>query len=309
MKLKVLTVAILSSIGAGAGLGAMFDANQVSPNEAFENLPLGWYVARIVDSEEKPNSTNNGSHILLTLEVIAPQQYAGRKLWDRLNLNNPNQTAVEIAQRTLSAICHATNVMQLQDTMQLHGIPMEVKVGLSKPQDGYEQRNEIKGYRTANAAGGGQQFGGQQQHMAGQGQQAAPQQQQQWSGAQSQPQQQAPQQQQQWNAPQQQQQAPQQQQQQQPVQQQQWQDPNAQQPAQQQQQQAPQQEAAPQGGEVQQQPWQNSQPQQQEQPQQQQQQVNQQPVQDNGQGNPSQVQSDPNAQQAAQGGNPPWAQQ
>ncbi|QEQ95084.1 multimodular transpeptidase-transglycosylase [Vibrio phage vB_VpS_BA3] len=307
MKLKALTVAILSSIGTGAGLGAMFDANQVSPNEAFENLPLGWYVARIVDSEEKPNSSNNGSHILLTLEVIAPQQYAGRKLWDRLNLNNPNQTAVEIAQRTLSAICHATNVMQLQDTMQLHGIPMEVKVGLSKPQDGYEQRNEIKGYRTANAAGGGQQqFGGQQQNFAAQGQQAAPQQQ--WNGGQQQ-QQQPVQQQQQWNAPQQQQQAPQQQQQQQPVQQQQWQDPNAQQPVQQQQQ-APQQEAAPQGGEVQQQPWQNSAPQQQEQQQQQQQQqVNQQPVQDNGQGNPSQVQSDPNAQQAAQGGNPPWAQQ
>lgn len=307
MKLKALTVAILSSIGTGAGLGAMFDANQVSPNEAFENLPLGWYVARIVDSEEKPNSSNNGSHILLTLEVIAPQQYAGRKLWDRLNLNNPNQTAVEIAQRTLSAICHATNVMQLQDTMQLHGIPMEVKVGLSKPQDGYEQRNEIKGYRTANAAGGGQQqFGGQQQNFAAQGQQAAPQQQ--WNGGQQQ-QQQPVQQQQQWNAPQQQQQAPQQQQQQQAVQQQQWQDPNAQQPVQQQQQ-APQQEAAPQGGEVQQQPWQNSAPQQQEQQQQQQQQqVNQQPVQDNGQGNPSQVQSDPNAQQAAQGGNPPWAQQ
>ncbi|QEA10969.1 multimodular transpeptidase-transglycosylase [Vibrio phage vB_VpS_CA8] len=307
MKLKALTVAILSSIGTGAGLGAMFDANQVSPNEAFENLPLGWYVARIVDSEEKPNSSNNGSHILLTLEVIAPQQYAGRKLWDRLNLNNPNQTAVEIAQRTLSAICHATNVMQLQDTMQLHGIPMEVKVGLSKPQDGYEQRNEIKGYRTANAAGGGQQqFGGQQQNFAAQGQQAAPQQQ--WNGGQQQ-QQQPVQQQQQWNAPQQQQQAPQQQQQQQPVQQQQWQDPNAQQPVQQQQQ-AAQQEAAPQGGEVQQQPWQNSAPQQQEQQQQQQQQqVNQQPVQDNGQGNPSQVQSDPNAQQAAQGGNPPWAQQ
>lgn len=296
MKKSVLSVAVLSAIGAGAGLGGMFDANQVSPNEAFENLPLGWYVARITDSEEKPNSSNNGSHILLTLEVIAPQQYAGRKLWDRLNLNNPNQTAVEIAQRTLSAICHATNVMQLQDTMQLHGIPMEVKVGLSKPQDGYEQRNEIKGYRTANAAGGGQQqFGGQQKNFAAQGQQAAPQQQ--WNGGQQQ-QQQPVQQQQQWNAPQ---------QQQQPVQQQQWQDPNAQQPVQQQQQ-APQQEAAPQGGEVQQQPWQNSAPQQQEQQQQQQQQVNQQPVQDNGQGNPSQVQSDPNAQQAAQGGNPPWAQ-
>ncbi|QIW90785.1 UNVERIFIED_ORG: hypothetical protein GCAPEGMB_00467 [Vibrio phage V07] len=306
MKLKALTIAVLSSIGAGAGLGGMFDANQVSPNEAFENLPLGWYVARIVDSEEKPNSTNNGSHILLTLEVIAPQQYAGRKLWDRLNLNNPNQTAVEIAQRTLSAICHATNVMQLQDTMQLHGIPMEVKVGLSKPQDGYEQRNEIKGYRAANGAGGGQQAPQQQQFG---GQQQAPQQQQGWNGG-AQQQQQPVQQQQQWNAPQQQQQAPQQQQQQQqqPVQQQQWQQPTEQQPAQQQQP-APQQEAAPQGGEVQQQPWQNSAPQQQEQSAPQQQQQQQAPVQDNGQGNPSNVQSDANAQQAAQGGNPPWAQQ
>ena len=49
--------------------------------------------------------------------------YKGRKLFDRLNLVNANPVTVEIAQRTLSAICHATGRMQVQDSEELHLIP------------------------------------------------------------------------------------------------------------------------------------------------------------------------------------------
>lgn len=261
--------------------GLNFNAQDVAPQQAFENLAPGWYTVKMVESEMKPTSAGTGSYLECTFEVLAPAQFAGRKLWDRLNLNNPNEKAVEIAYQTLSAMCHATGVMQVQDSQQLHNLPMDAKVGLSKPTEQYpEPRNEMKGYRACQGGGMGQAAAPQQQ---------APQQQQ-WGAQQQAPQQQAPQQQQQqWGQqPAQQQQAPvqQQQQQQAPVQQQQ------QAPVQQQQQ-----AEQPAWG---QQPV--EQQQQQQQPQQQQAPVQEQPQQMNMQQQPT----DQNGQQAAQGGQAPW---
>ena len=157
--------------------GLNFNAQQHEPQQAFENLPVGWYVAQMVESEMKPTASATGSYLECTFEVIAPQQFAGRKLWDRLNLNNPNEKAVEIANQTLSAICHAVNVMQVQDSQQLHHKPLEVKVGMNKPTEQYpEVRNEIKGYRACQAQTSPQpqqsnQWGGQQQQQQQQVQQ------------------------------------------------------------------------------------------------------------------------------------------
>jgi len=167
-----------------------FNAQDVAPQQAFENLTPGWYTAQIVESELKPTQAGTGSYLELTIEVVAPAQFAGRKLWDRLNINNPNEKAVEIAYQTLSAICHATGVIQVQDSQQLHSIPMDVKVGMSKVTEDYpEPRNEIKGYRQSQGGGAGM---------------AAPQQQMQQPAQQmQQPAQQQPQQQQttQWQQP------------------------------------------------------------------------------------------------------------
>lgn len=190
--------------------GLNFNAETVAPNQAFENLAPAWYTAMITESEMKPTRGGDGSYLEITLEVIAPQQFAGRKLWDRLNLNNPSEKAVEIAYQTLSAICHATGVIQVQDSQQLHNIPMDVKVGLSKVTDEYpEPRNEVKGYRpvqggTAAAPQGMSAPQGAPQAPQGMAapqamqQQAAPQQQapqqQQWQQQQQAPQQHAPQQ-------------------------------------------------------------------------------------------------------------------
>ena len=124
-----------------------FDANQVDPNVVYEPLPAGWYKAVITTSEEKPTKAQTGSYLQLSLEVIeGPMQ--GRKLTDRLNLNNPNATASEIAYRTLSAICHAVGVMTPRSSQDLHDKPLMVKVKV-KPADGqYSASNEVAGYEA-----------------------------------------------------------------------------------------------------------------------------------------------------------------
>jgi hypothetical protein len=126
-----------------------FDANQVDPNVAYEPLPAGWYKAVITTSEEKPTKAQTGSYLQLTIEVI-DGQHQGRKLTDRLNLNNPNATASEIAYRTLSAICHAVGVMTPRTSDDLHDKPLMVKVKV-KPADGqYGASNEVAGYEAPN---------------------------------------------------------------------------------------------------------------------------------------------------------------
>lgn len=129
-----------------------FDANTVEPHESFDPVPAGEYLCIITASEQKPTKSGNGSFLELVFEVIEGP-FKGRKLWDRLNLVNPNELAVKIAQATLSAICRAVGVMQPKDSCELHDIPLVCKVRVEKRADSDEPANTIKGYRTRRAAG------------------------------------------------------------------------------------------------------------------------------------------------------------
>lgn len=125
-----------------------FNSEEHEPRSGFDPLPAGKYKVVVTDSEEKPTKKGDGSYIQFTLEVIEGE-YKGRKLWDRLNLNNPNPTAVEIAKSTLSALCRAAGVKHLKDTQQLHDLPVLAKVAAKMDQTAGEIRNEIKGYEAA----------------------------------------------------------------------------------------------------------------------------------------------------------------
>jgi hypothetical protein len=122
-----------------------FDATQVDPKAGFEPIPVGQYEVVITESEEKPNSKGTGTYHQFTFEVI-DGEYKGRKLWARLNLNNPNQTAVDIARSELSAICRAVGVMKPIDSTDLHDLPLVIKVGMEKRGDTGELQNKITGY-------------------------------------------------------------------------------------------------------------------------------------------------------------------
>lgn len=122
-----------------------FDANQVEPTGDFEPIPAGKYVAVITDSEMKPTKAGTGSLLQLTFQVIEGD-YANRLLWARLNLDNPNATAVQIARADLSAICRAVGVMAPKDSVELHNLPLVIHVRCKKRTDTGELVNEIKGY-------------------------------------------------------------------------------------------------------------------------------------------------------------------
>lgn len=128
-----------------------FDADKVTPNAPREVIPAGDYLAIISDSEKKETKNKDGAMIKLTLQVIEDGPYKNRKVFDNLNLWNKSEQAKQIAQSTLSAICHAVNVKQPKDTSQLHNKPLCVVVK-TRMYNG-EPQNEIAGYKAAGEKG------------------------------------------------------------------------------------------------------------------------------------------------------------
>jgi hypothetical protein len=122
-----------------------FDANQVEPTGDFEPIPAGKYVAVITESEMKPTKAGTGHYLQLTFQVVEGD-CKNRLLWARLNLNNPNATAVQIAQAELSAICRAVGVLAPKDSVELHNLPLVIHVRCKKRPDTGEITNEIKGF-------------------------------------------------------------------------------------------------------------------------------------------------------------------
>jgi Protein of unknown function (DUF669) len=120
-----------------------FDASGVEPAAGYDVLPAGKYVAQIIESEMRVTSNGMGQFLWLMLDILEGP-YTGRKVFDQLNLVNQNPTTVEIAQRALSAICHATGKLQVADSEELHLIPMTIQVTVKPPKNGYGERNAIR---------------------------------------------------------------------------------------------------------------------------------------------------------------------
>lgn len=131
-----------------------FDASQVAPQEAFEVIPAGWYNAMIDESDIKPTKDGGGRYLELRFSVL-DGQYAGRKLFQRLNIVNANPTAQEIAYKQLSAIAHAVGILQVPDSTVLHNRPLKIKVKVRAAAGEYEASNEINGWENVNKQVGG----------------------------------------------------------------------------------------------------------------------------------------------------------
>ena len=122
-----------------------FDARQVEPTSTFDAIPAGKYLAAITDSEMRTTKNGSGSYLQFAFTVLEGE-HKNRVLWARLNLENPNATAVRMAQSELSAICHAVGVMQPRDSAELHNLPLTIVVKCKKREDTGELTNEVKGY-------------------------------------------------------------------------------------------------------------------------------------------------------------------
>jgi len=127
-----------------------FDASTVEPQSDFAPLPTGEYTVIITQSEMKDTKTGSGKYLQLTYQVV-DGDFKNRLIFDRLNIQNANETAQQIAQKALSSICRAIGVMHPKDSEELHDKPLVVKVGIRPASGEYGESNIVKGYAPIGA--------------------------------------------------------------------------------------------------------------------------------------------------------------
>lgn len=127
-----------------------FNAADIEPAAPRGTIPAGKYKCVITASEERPNRAQTGTVLKLTLQVIeGPHQ--GAYVFDQLNVDNPSPTAVQIAQRQLSAICRAVNVYTPNQSSDLHNKPLLVTVRVEATEN-YGAQNKVGGYEPCDKA-------------------------------------------------------------------------------------------------------------------------------------------------------------
>lgn len=116
-----------------------FDRNSEEPARGYEPLPPGKYPVQILKTEVKPTKAGNGSYLWLEMEIFdGPMK--GRKVFSNLNLDNPNEQAVKIARKELSAILYAVELVTITHPDQLVNRWMYVSVRVKNDQ------NDVNGY-------------------------------------------------------------------------------------------------------------------------------------------------------------------
>lgn len=111
--------------------------------DEYAPLPAGRYTAMIVKSETKSTKAGNGSYLSLEIDIV-DGQYKGRKLFENLNLDNPNEQAVNIAKATLANICRAVGVLHPKDSSELHLKPMSIMVSVIPESKDFPASNRVK---------------------------------------------------------------------------------------------------------------------------------------------------------------------
>lgn len=127
-----------------------FNANEI-PESTYGAMPVGLYAVMASSSEVKATKAGTGQYLQFTLDVL-DEQYNNKKVWVRLNLWNPNQTAVTIAQQELAALCKAVNVLTPDDSSELCGIPFVVRLGIEKDKATGNENNKVVNYYSTAAA-------------------------------------------------------------------------------------------------------------------------------------------------------------
>lgn len=137
-----------------ARLTGTYDPNAEAQQD-YIPIPGGEYLAQITDSDMKPTKNNDGEYLELEYTIIEGD-YAGRKVWTRLNLQHKSDKVVEIANRQFAAVREATGILAPTDSAQLHNRPHVIRVEFipagTTQKNGYvtqRDANEVRGWRKA----------------------------------------------------------------------------------------------------------------------------------------------------------------
>lgn len=131
-----------------ANLGFNVNVNDL-PQEtnSFDPLPAGDYGVTISGAEIASTKSGTGQYIKLKMTVTGPT-HQGRIVFSNLNIKNDSQKAEEIGRQQLGSIMRAIGIPSIQDTDQLIGGNLVVKLKIVKSEE-YGDKNEVSAYKAA----------------------------------------------------------------------------------------------------------------------------------------------------------------
>lgn len=127
-------------------MGYSFNSEGHEEMQAGGVLPASWYGMQIDETAYEQTKSGDG-HFIKLAWVVVDGPHAGRKYFARLNVDNPNRDAVEIAERELTSICRATGLTSFSDVAELQGLKALVRLGVKKRSDGRGDENQAYEYK------------------------------------------------------------------------------------------------------------------------------------------------------------------
>ena len=126
-----------------------FDSDQEETMD-FTPLPAGDYLIQAEISEVKETKAGDGHYLQVEFRVLQGD-HENRKLWDRFTLANPSERAVQVGRGKLAGLCRAAGRPQINDSAEVHGIPVMARVRVRPASSDYPEQNEISSYRAVEA--------------------------------------------------------------------------------------------------------------------------------------------------------------
>ena len=131
-----------------AFLGQTFNADELPQgNGTYDPLPPGWYTATIADAELKPTKDGSGQYIKVRYDITGPT-HQGRVVFGNLNIKNASAKAEEIGRMELGNLMRAIGLARVQDTDQLIGGSLSIKLDVRPATEQYAAQNEVRGYKA-----------------------------------------------------------------------------------------------------------------------------------------------------------------
>ena len=136
-----------------AFLGETIEANTLPEGRSYDLIPDGWYNATITKAEVGQTKSGTGTKIDIRYDITGPT-HEGRVIYASVNIRNQSSKAEEIGRQQLGEIMRAVGLARLEDSDQLIGGPVCIKIKIKQPSDsdkanGYtEAKNEVGGWKA-----------------------------------------------------------------------------------------------------------------------------------------------------------------
>ena len=126
----------------------IFDPETQEGN-SWDPLPVGEYVAQIVEVSVLQPQSGDGYYLVLTWK-IAEGEFERRLVWQRIIFAHSNEQAQTIGRKTLKDLCVALGVNeQVNDAEVFLFKPARIRLGIEKDKQGiYPDQNKVNRIRS-----------------------------------------------------------------------------------------------------------------------------------------------------------------